>query len=326
MRILVPAYLYEDSFADNVQHTLTQMGHEVRTLGFIEHRKQMSSRHRAAIVLRNAVFGDRPGETDRKILKVAAEFKPDLVLAMTASLHSETLQKLGRIARMGRVLWWGDPPANSQRWGIVDPGWDFIYTKDRVAVAKLRVIGRNAHLLHESMNPDWHKPVASNRNSDVVIAGNYYAFRQALTLRLLDNKISVQLHGLPPPAWADAKIKQLHSGRYIVRSEKSTVFGEALACLNSFSLAEGDSLNCRAFEIAGAAGLQIIEYRPAVTECFEPGKELLAFSTFEELIDCIGRARRSPSDLDRIREAGARRAQSEHTYEQRLRVILDNLN
>src|SRR5262249_29683012 len=168
--------------------------------------------------------------------------------------------------------------------------------------------GRNAHLLHEAMNPDWHKPVASSRNGDVVIVGNYYAFRQALALRLLENKIPVQLHGFAPPAWAHDRIRQLHSGRYIVRSEKSRDFGEALACLNSFSLAEGDSLNCRAFEIAGAGGLQIIEYRPAISECFEPGKELLTFGTFEELTDCINRARRSPTELDKIRESAARRA------------------
>ena len=49
------------------------------------------------------------------------------------------------------------------------------------------------------------------------------------------------------------------------------MFGEALACLNSFSPAEGDSLNCRAFEVAGAAGLQLIEDRPAIRECFDPG-------------------------------------------------------
>jgi len=145
------------------------MGHEVRTLGFIEHRKQLSSRRRAANILRNAIIGDRPGELDKKTLRVAGEFKPDLILALTAALHSETLQKLGTIARGGRILWWGDPPANSQRWGIVDPGWDSIYIKDHAAVGKLRMIGRNAHLLHEAMNPDWHKPVASSRNGDVVI-------------------------------------------------------------------------------------------------------------------------------------------------------------
>jgi spore maturation protein CgeB len=110
----------------------------------------------------------------------------------------------------------------------------------------------------------------------------------------------------------------MHTTKYIVREGKSRVFGEALACLNTFQLSEGNSLNCRAFEIAGAGGLQLIEFRPAIQACFEPGKEVLTFSTFEELLAHIERARRDPAAAKSIREAGARRALGEHTYRHRL--------
>jgi spore maturation protein CgeB len=111
-------------------------------------------------------------------------------------------------------------------------------------------------------------------------------------------------------------------GRYIVREEKSRVFGEALACLNTFSLAEGNSLNCRAFEIAGAGGLHVMEARPIVNECFDPGKEVLTFSTFEELIDHLSRAGEAPREMESIRADAARRALSEHTYRHRIERIL----
>ena len=103
------------------------------------------------------------------------------------------------------------------------------------------------------------------------------------------------------------------------------MFGEALGCLNTFSLAEGNSLNCRAFEIAGAGGLQLIEYRPAIEECFEPGKELLTFSTFEELMAHIEWARKDPNAMRDIRKAGARHALAAHTYKHRLEIILNAL-
>jgi len=93
---------------------------------------------------------------------------------------------------------------------------------------------------------------------------------------------------------------------------------------STFSLAEGDSLNCRAFEVAGAGGLQIIEYRPAIEECFEPGKELLTFTTYDELLEHLDRARSDPEQMKTIRQAGARRALSDHTYRHRLQVILNN--
>ncbi|MHB1543536.1 MAG: glycosyltransferase family protein [Gammaproteobacteria bacterium] len=172
------------------------------------------------------------------------------------------------------------------------------------------------------MNPKWHRPLSTQQTDRLVVAGNCYGFRQALVKRLLDDGVGIDLYGGTPPAWALPEIAAQHKRHYILREEKSRIFGEGLACLNSFQYAEGDSLNCRAFEIAGAGGLQLIEYRPAISQCFEPGKEVMVFRTYDELLDLIGQARKDPAGMHRIREAGARRALAEHTYRHRLEVIL----
>ncbi len=323
MRILIPAFGFDDCFVDNVEKTLVEMGHEVRTLGYMSQQKYWTLPRYATRVAREMMIGDKPDRVGQKILKLAKEFKPEVVLSVTGLLHPVVLEELGKFARGRRVIWWGDPPANSQKWGILDPGWDWVYVKDRAAEKKLRLVGRNAHLLHEAMNPRWHKPVAEQKNGTVVIAGNYYAFRQAIILRLVGEGIDFGLYGSRPPRWANPEIKKMHTGKYLTGEEKSRVFGEGAACLNTFSLAEGNSLNCRAFEVAGAGGLQIIEYRSVIEECFEPGKELLTFQTYEELLDHIERARSHPHEMQPIREAGARRALAEHTYRHRLQVILD---
>jgi spore maturation protein CgeB len=322
MRIFIPSLFDEDSFVDNVQATLRQMGHEVQTLGAVDHKSYWSLPRYALRVAVGRAFGDRPTPLERKVVREARNFKPDVVLGLTAGLHPETVEALGKVCGGRRVLWWGDPPANSRRWGILDPGWDVVFLKDKVAVGKLKMAGRNAHLLHEAMNPTWHRPLASQSHDKVAVAGNYYAFRQAMVLRLMGDGVAFALYGPRPPRWAEGRIKATHSGRYLMREEKSRAFGEAMACLNTFPLAEADSLNCRAFEIAGAGGLQLIEYRPAVEECFEPGKELLTFSTYEELLVHIDRARNAPKEMAAVRQAGARRALSEHTYEHRVRRIL----
>ena len=325
MRILIPAFGFEDCFVDNVEKTLTEMGHEVRTLGYIPHKKYWSLPRYAARVAREMLIGDTPDGVGQKIIKLARDFKPDVVLSVTGLLHPLVLEELGKFARGRRIIWWGDPPANSQKWGILDPGWDWIYVKDRAAETKLRLVGRNAHLLHEAMNPRWHKPVAGQRNGSVVVAGNYYAFRQAIILKLVGDGVAFELYGHRPPRWAHPEIKKLHTGKYVTGEEKSRVFGEGMACLNTFSLAEGNSLNCRAFEVAGAGGLQIIEYRPAIEECFEPGKELLTFRTYDELLDHLKRAQSDPEQMKSIRKAGADRALADHTYRHRLEVVLSNL-
>lgn len=321
----MPSFYYEDTFVDNVQSTLKEMGHEVRTLGFVPRTKYYSFPKYAARVTSEMLFGDKPTRKDNHVLRLVRDFKPDLFLSTTGTIHPETLDEIGKLLPGRRVLWWGDPPANSERWGIVDPGWDVVYIKDKAAAEKLRLIGQNAHLFHEAMNPRWHKPLAKQQNEAVVIAGNYYAFRQALILRLMQDNILTELYGPPAPRWGDARIKNHHSGRYVVREEKSRVFGEGMICLNTFSLSEGNSLNCRAFEIAGAGGLQVIEYRKAIEDCFEPGKELLLFHSYEELIEHIQRARRSPQDAEKIRAAGAARVLAEHTYRHRLESIFSHI-
>lgn len=325
MRILIPAFGFEDCFVDNVEKTLVEMGHEVRTLGYVSLKKHWALPRYATRVARELVVGDKPDRVGQKIIKLAREFKPDVVLSVTGLVHPLVLEELGKFASGRRVLWWGDAPANSQKWGILDSGWDWVYVKDRAAESKLRLVGRNAHLLHEAMNPRWHRPIAGQRNGSVVVAGNYYAFRQAIILKLIGDGVAFDLYGARPPRWAHAEIKRLHTGKYITGEEKSRVFGEGLACLNTFGLAEGNSLNCRAFEVAGAGGLQIIEYRPAIEECFEPGKELLVFQTYEELLEHVNRAKRFPVEMVSIRQAGARRARAEHTYRHRLEIILKNL-
>ena len=110
-----------------------------------------------------------------------------------------------------------------------------------------------------------------------------------------------------------------------MRDAKAQVFEGALAALNSTSLAEGDSLNCRAFEICGAGGLQLIEDKPSVATCFDPGAEVLTYATLDDIIVHLERARGDPGWADGVRAAGRARALAHHTYQHRLTRILAGL-
>lgn len=325
MRILVAGPDFADSFAENVKSALLEMGHEVYGSEPVDHARYWSLPRRAARVIGERLRGDRPSGADRRLLEISRAVRPDMLLALTWDIHPEILHAFDRICPGRRILWWGDAVANSHRWGIVNPGWDRVYLKDPDAVQKLRLAGRTADLLHEAMNPKWHRVIEGTRHGDVVVAGNYYAFRQALIARLLRDGISFRLYGSKPPPWSLPEIKFRWSGEYLAREAKSRAFGEGLACLNTFHPSEGNSLNCRAFEIAGAGGLHVIEHRPILSTCFEPGREVLAFKTYEELLGILHRARSAPREMDAIRTAGARRALAEHTYRHRLSRVLSDI-
>lgn len=209
--------------------------------------------------------------------------------------------------------------------GLLTVQWDFIFIKDREAAIKLRRVGLNAELLHEAMNPVWHKPMANQNNNNIVVAGTFYGYRQFLISKLIANNVDLELYGGRLPLWVKPEIKKIHKNRFIVKEEKSRIFGSALACLNSTVMSEGISLNCSAFEIAGTGALQFMEYKEIISECFESGKEILTFNSIDDILELRSKYQIDKIDAKKIRDAAYKRAISEHTYKHRLKYILSKL-
>jgi spore maturation protein CgeB len=325
-KILVAGPVGGDSFAENIVNTITNMG----ITAIYDHQLTPGRYHSRWRSMRRKICQKRLWSTispeECWLIKAAKQYRPDIFIAPTQIIQEETLLELKRQGVRVCVAWWGDPPGYMTEMGLLTDEWNLIYFKDPEVVGKFRAVGLNAYLLHEAMNPAWHKPIAKQTNEDVVVAGNFYGYRQFLVRELLRRDVKLALYGIGLPRWVYPEIRRMHTGRYIVREEKSRIFGEALACLNSTQIIEGNSLNCRAFEIAGAGGLHLMEYKPIISECFEPGKEVLTFDSLDELMGHIERARRVPGEMKKIREAAAHRAHAEHTYRHRLEKIFADLN
>lgn len=299
------------------------MGHDVIDMGAISIGKAYSKVGRVVNELKNKAFPQLSNQ-EKFILKTISSTKIDVLLSLTQNLDEEVMEackKKGIVT----ISWWGDPAANMKKMGILSDYWDFVYIKDSFAAKKLRSLDIPAEQLFEAMNPYWHKPSFEQQNNEVVIAGSFYDYRQYLTKKLIDNKIELGLYGPPLPVWCDPRIKKLHKNSYVVKEEKAKVFGQGLAVLNSTAMHEFDSVNCRAFEIAGCGGLHIMENRSSISDCFEPGKEVLTYDSFDELLSLIERAKKHPNDMKIIRANAAKRAHAEHTYEKRLTYILSKL-
>lgn len=321
MKILIPNIATQDNFADNVAFTLRAMGHEVVTAP----RLTSASGSRVVNLFRDIAaraFPDRWTKAEQWAVAAAREHRPDVILCLTQALREEVLAALRAEGVRRLFAWWGDPPANMTRMGLLALGWDRIFLKDGAAVRKFRAVGLPADHLHEATNPAWHRRLFKSAGTDVVVAGSCYGYRQFLSTVLIERGVPLAIYGPAPPAWSAPAVRAAHRGRFIVKDEKSLIFGEGLACLNSTTLSEGDSLNCRAFEIAGACGLQLIEDKPSVSECFEPGREVLVYRSVDEIEDHLARAMREPDWAMKIRQAGQDRAYAHHTYEMRLQTIL----
>ena len=324
MKVLIPNFAVPDSFVDNVAHTLRALGHEAITAPNLTSTPSA----RALNVLQETVrraFPARWHPAEKWAVAAVRETRPDLVLCLTQSLREEVLETLRAAGVRHLVAWWGDTPANMRGMGLLARGWDRIFLKDGAAVRKFQAVGLPAEQLHEACNPDWHRRAFDSVGGDVVVAGSCYGYRQFLGATLLGRGVPLAIYGPSPPRWSDPAIRAAHRGRYIVKDEKSRIFGSGLACLNSTALSEGDALNCRAFEIAGACGLQLIEDKPSVAACFEPGREVLTYRSTDEIVDHLARARAEPAWAMAVRQAGHARAHAEHTYAARLRHLFATL-
>jgi spore maturation protein CgeB len=320
MKILIPNFFTPDSFEENVTVTLREMGHQVLNMGSMSIEKKSSPIFRLwkevqSKILRNISL------QEKWLLHQITEYKPDVVMCLTQALTEEVLHEV-RKKGCRVVAWWGDTAANMHGKGLCHKNIDLIFIKDHYAAFKLKTLGLPAFQLYEAMNPLWHRPMIDQQNTSITIAGSFYDYRHFLTEQLLEKKVEVELYGARLPYWASEEIKKKHTGRFIVKEEKSKVFGQSLAVLNSTAMSEFASVNCRAFEVAGTGALQIMEYRPSIEECFEPDKEILLYKTFDELIALIDRAKADQQRTKSIRAAAAKRALNDHTYRHRLNHIL----
>jgi spore maturation protein CgeB len=326
MKIIIPNYSLGDSFVENVSVTLEKMGH---TIISPPSKSRLISFEYFHLVdeIYSRVYPKKLTNQEKWLKNIIKHSNADILLTLTQSLSEEILLEAKK-QNIITIAWWGDTAANMRKQGLLCHGWDFIYIKDRYAAFKLRTLGLNAYYLPEAMNPLWHKPLYNiNRiNNSILFAGNTYDYRHFLVRQLIDKSdYDIKIFGFAPPKWADHRIVSIFSNKFITKEEKSLEFGNALACINSTAMSEGNSLNCRAFEIAGAAGLQIMEFRPAIEDCFEIGKEILVFSSIDELIDQLNRYSVDKVESQKIRLNGHNRANTCHTYEIRLNYIFSQL-
>jgi spore maturation protein CgeB len=322
MKFIIPNYSVPDNFSENVAFTLRLMGHEVLTAP-----KPVQLLNDKLMHLMQLGFEKFLPESltpqEKWLLKVYKEYRPDVVLTLTQSLNEEVLDALKKSGII-TACWWGDTPANMRKQGLLCDGWSFIFIKDKYASFKLRTLGLNAFYLPEAMNPQWHKKCFTTIDNSLLFAGNTYDYRHYLIYKLMKAGVKdIKLYGQRPPRWAKEEVKRLFLNKFIVKEEKSYHFGSSFACINSTAMSEGNSLNCRTFEIAGSGALQIMEYREALRDCFEPEKEIVTWSSFDELIDKISYYRNNPQRAMEVRQAAYNRALKEHTYQHRLSNIIN---
>jgi spore maturation protein CgeB len=308
LKIVIPNIPYPDSFEDNVAFTLKVMGHEVSTIPLPSVSYYKKYRYYLNLIDQKLRPNEFTWQEEWLLMKIR-DRKPDMVLCLTQILNPQVLHELKK-KNVITAAWWGDTAANMNNF----------------AARKLKTLDLNSFYLPEAMNPAWHNKYYSKIADHLVFIGNAYNYRNYLiTLLVREGIAPIKLFGSKPPRWSTKEVMGVYQHQEKVKEQKSIEFGSSLACINSTAMSEFDSLNCRTFEIAGAGGFQILEFRESILDCFEPGEELLTFNGIIELTQIVERAKIDYSWVTKIREAGYKRAHTDHTYQKRLELILKKI-
>jgi spore maturation protein CgeB len=288
----------------------------------------LSSAQRARHFVANILLREPERRHERQLLNAIRAFDPQLILVILGNqLSPKSVTAIRAATQAPVVCWCQDHLGTLGRQFLLGAGYDAVFVKDRYMQDLFTRMVRSTqfHYLPEACNPRVHRPIeltAADRERyacDVMIAGTLYYYRQEILRQL--SEFDLRVYG-SRPTWLLDRLPGRHRRHEVVLDEKVRAIRAARVALNTLHVAEVASLNCRAFEISGCGGFQLISANRAVAEHFIPGEEIETFDSVEELVEKTRHYLQHPDAAQAIAARGCERAHRDHTYEQRLQDIL----
>lgn len=339
MRIVVVGRIETESFACHIGETLSTLGHDVAYVEAGARRRRVRTRlgyrwHQVRSAL--ASLAHRVPALRRRhwrtLWQTIEEKRPELILVTHDFLQPQEVAELRRNGA-AVALWFPDHLVNLVRgWCLVAP-YDALFFKDPYIVRTMRrVLTTPVFYLPECFNPQRHRlPPNESENDipaefrcDITTAGNLHSWRLAW-LQGLD-AYDVKIWGDPPPLWLPlGPVRRMVQGRPVFNEDKARAFRGAKIVLNTLHFGEIEGANVRLFEAAGIGAFQLVNETPGLGSLFDVGREVITFRDLQGLRAAIAYWLPREDERRTIAQAAMARAYREHTYELRLRLLLDTL-
>lgn len=125
---------------------------------------------------------------------------------------------------------------------------------------------------------------------------------------------------MPGPVWRYVRNAELS------HAELNARYCESRVSLNVHHEQSVQGLNMRTFEVTGAGGVLLTDYKEALRDLFAPGTDLETYASFEELREKAGFLLRNQAARDRMRKNAREAAAARHTFVHRARTIIERLD
>ncbi|MDD5382133.1 MAG: glycosyltransferase [Candidatus Margulisbacteria bacterium] len=346
-------YAFIDQY---IIRSLKKMGHDVKVYDIFARadilknfilkvaKEQNFSQDQTLAILDDRASADLPLEV--------INYEPDLVLHIVGRLGERCLQALKKL-KVKTAIWFLDDPQEILKTSKMGLLYDHVYTVESQCVEAHRRAGsKSAEFLPLGCDPEVQRtfPVEDKYQSDICFIGVCFPRRLQFFDELADflQKYSVKIIGggknigAPGDPWLWKKklkradvLEKFIIDEIVFPEEAAKYFNGAKINLNIHRAAQDDrfrgahdimptSVSGRTFEIAGCGAFQLIDdLRQDYKIHFKAGAEIVSFTDQKDFMEKVKHFLSAENERKQIAAAAQHRAYADHTYEQRLKVILE---
>lgn len=199
---------------------------------------------------------------------------------------------------------------------VIAPLVDLYWTTWKAGVPLFRQRGASPIYLAEGADPAFHRQINLKKDIDVLFLGACYGARRSLVAYLRSQGVNVEAYG---KGWPNGFVSFEKTVELINRAKVVLGIG-GVGYLDGVQHLKG-----RDFEVPMCGAVYLTTYNPELADWFEIGREILCYSSPQNCVEVLRWILADSEKQQRIRAAALLRCLNEHTWEHRIRAMLEAL-
>ncbi len=259
------------------------------------------------------------------LIETVRREKPDVLLAVQhLEIWMETLDFLRATSDVALVNWTTDDSWKYEQFSrYIGRHYDAMTTTYRLVLPKYRRDGIPNVLLTQWAASTEHlrEPLPANKCIyQVSFVGAAHGNRRERIAALREKGIEVTCFG---HGWESGSVAADDIPEIMRQSVISLNFANSAWSWDGAFPRRLNQLKARVFEVTGAGGFLLTEGADDLERYFTPGREIVVFSDERDLIEKVRFYLAHPEERNRIARAGHDRVRRQHTYERRMKDVLE---
>jgi hypothetical protein len=311
--------------ADAYSYYLGQLGHEAHEV-VVNCQPLQTAWALEQGVRRKKLSGFRRSVLGYVVSAQVEDFRPDVVYVQNVGvLDARLLRRLGQDRLVvGQIA--SEPPRERQL-----RAFDLLLTSFPHYVERFRALGIASEYFRIGFDPRVLDRVgAPARDLEVVFTGSLGRGQHGRGNALINDvaaRLPLEVWGTGAAEWPrESALRRRYRGE-AWGVDMFELLGRTKVALNRhIDVAEDYANNMRLYEATGMGALLLTDEKRNLGELFEPGREVVAYGSEEELVELARHYLDNDDERQEISVAGQRRTLTDHTYAVRMRELVDLLS